>query len=251
MSNSIRKLLAAIGRRLARLEKTAEPPGPVDLSPGDQEILDTIRGLTMTSPARQIALIHSVRYIARNKVPGVFVECGVWRGGSAMAMALALLQEGAADRDIYLFDTFKGMTEPEAVDRMWSGESAGERLNLDSDRSGWDWAVAGLEEVTKNMADTGYPAERIHCVKGPVETTIPAEFAPRDIALLRLDTDWYSSTLHELRHLFPWLVKHGVLMLDDYGWWQGARKAVDEYFSENAEPVYLHRVDETGRCLIK
>jgi O-methyltransferase len=83
-----------------------------------------------------------------------------------------------------------------------------------------------------------------------VEDTIPAS-VPEQIALLRLDTDWYESTKCELEILFPRLVKGGVIIIDDYGCWQGARKAVDEYFNKNNIAILLNRMDDTGRIGIK
>jgi len=87
-------------------------------------------------------------------------------------------------------------------------------------------------------------------VCGPVEQTIPAVL-PKSIALLRLDTDWYSSTRHELNYLFPQLVKGGVLIIDDYGYWQAARRAVDEYFAVSNTKVLLNRIDYTGRIGVR
>ena len=112
------------------------------------------------------------------------------------------------------------------------------------------WCIAGIEDVTENMRATGYPMERVHLVRGPVETTIP-EHAPATIALLRLDTDWYSSTKHELEHLYPRLVARGVLIIDDYGHWEGARGAVDEYLATLPVKPLLSRIDYTGRCCVK
>jgi hypothetical protein len=83
-----------------------------------------------------------------------------------------------------------------------------------------------------------------------VEETIP-QHAPEQISVLRLDTDWYSSTKHELMHLFPRLSKNGVLIIDDYGHWAGARKAVDEYFADQTIQPLLNRIDQTGRACIK
>ena len=100
------------------------------------------------------------------------------------------------------------------------------------------------------MNSTGYDQGLVHLVKGRVEETIP-EHAPDSIAFLRLDTDWYESTKHELEHLFPRLSRHGVLIVDDYGHWKGARKAVDEYFAENKIKILLSRVDYTGRVAVK
>jgi O-methyltransferase len=90
----------------------------------------------------------------------------------------------------------------------------------------------------------------VRLVKGKVEDTVPKN-APEKIALLRLDTDWYESTRRELVHLFPRLVPGGVLIIDDYGHWQGARKAVDEYIAGNQVKILLNRVDYTGRIGVK
>jgi hypothetical protein len=100
------------------------------------------------------------------------------------------------------------------------------------------------------MDSTGYPSDLINYVEGKVEETIPVN-APDQISLLRLDTDWYESTKHELIHLYPRLVEGGVLIIDDYGHWQGARRAVDEYIEENNLPLLLCRIDYTGRITVK
>jgi hypothetical protein len=112
------------------------------------------------------------------------------------------------------------------------------------------WCYSGIDEVKNNLFTTGYPKEKLFFVKGKVEDTIPGEI-PSAIAILRLDTDWYESTYHELKHLYPLLNSGGVLIIDDYGHWQGSRQATDNYFSEINKPVLLNRVDYTGRIAIK
>ncbi len=112
------------------------------------------------------------------------------------------------------------------------------------------WCIASLQEVRHNMQATGYPSGQIHYIEGRVEETIPAQI-PDSIALLRLDTDWYESTRHELEHLYPRLVEGGVLVLDDYGHWQGARQAVDEYFAQAGHRPLLQRIDYSGRLAVK
>ena len=117
------------------------------------------------------------------------------------------------------------------------------------------WEVFGPgafseEGVRKLLTGAGYPESRLHFVRGAVEQTLPAR-APEQVAILRLDTDWYESTRHELVHLFPRLTVGGVLIVDDYGHWEGARKAVDEYFGAEHAPLLLTRVDYTGRVAIK
>jgi hypothetical protein len=203
----------------------------------------------MTSNEKLFALVVAVRYVVDRAIPGEIVECGVWRGGSMQAVALALLGRGVTDRDLRLFDTFAGMPDPTEEDRALDGTPAAELL-AGSPRDAKIWAVASLEDVREGMAETGYPAERVHYSVGKVEDTLPAQ-APERIALLRLDTDWYESTRHELQHLYPLLADGGVLIIDDYGHWDGARRAVDEYFAEQAEPLLLNRIDYTGRVAIK
>jgi O-methyltransferase len=255
MKDLLLRPLRALGFDLVRLRREPEqapsPSLPPDVSDEDREVMARVADYTMTSAERQMALIQAVRHLVRCEVPGCFVECGVWRGGSSMAAALTLAQEGDTSRELYLFDTFEGMTAPQAVDKGIDGSSAQALLDQDADRSGAVWAVAGIDDVRANMQATGYPQELVHYVKGPVETTIP-DSAPRGpIALLRLDTDWYESTKHELTHLFPLLSEGGVLIIDDYGHWHGARKAVDEYFGAYGGRFYLHRIDYTGRLLVK
>jgi O-methyltransferase len=224
---------------------------PPDFSDELWSIVQAIQHYTMTSPERVSALVESVQFIVHNRIPGSIVECGVWRGGSMMAVALALKKAGDASRELHLFDTFEGMPKPTEVDVDLKGHPAGgffRKLQTGPDTS--NYCRATLEEVQQAMNSTGYDPALVHLVKGRVEETIP-EHAPDTIALLRLDTDWYESTKHELEHLFPRLSKHGILIIDDYGHWQGARKAVDEYFAENKIPILLSRVDYTGRVAIK
>jgi hypothetical protein len=222
-----------------------------DMEPEFVAILEACAPYTLTSPERMYALSQGVRHVVAQEVAGELVECGVWRGGSCMLMAMTLAALGVGDRTIRLYDTFTGMTRPGDVDRR--AKDGAEQLtrwqaNRRDDYN--DWAYAPLEEVRLNMAATGYPERLVHYVAGEVERTLPDE-SPHQIALLRLDTDWYSSTYHELVHLYPRLAPGGVLVLDDYGLFEGARKAVDQYFRENGVTMLLNRVDATGRIGVK
>lgn len=109
--------------------------------------------------------------------------------------------------------------------------------------------VADLQDVKRTTSLCEYPDDRIHYVVGPVKRTIP-DTAPGEIALLRLDTDWYASTRRELVPLLPRLSNGGVLIIDDYGDWEGAREAVDEYLASIDTPVLLTRIDHTGRMAV-
>jgi O-methyltransferase len=216
---------------------------PADFSDEDLALCRAVNGYTMTSPERIVALAEGVRHICRNRIPGAVVECGVWRGGSMMAAALTLKALGETSRELVLFDTFEGMSEPAAEDVNLHGDHADVAAPKGS-------SAAAFEQVAFNVGSTGYPTDRIRLVKGKVEETIPAN-APAEIALLRLDTDWYASTLHELEHLYPRLSRGGVLIIDDYGHWKGAQVAVDEYFARLAPRPMLTRIDYTGRACIK
>lgn len=215
------------------------------------EIIAHVQPYTETSPERIASLCHAIEYITTCNISGDIVECGVWKGGSIMAAILALLRHGSNERTIYLFDTFEGMSPPEEIDRrLPDGRSAAE-LMANADKTKMIWAYSPLEEVRKNISGLGYPSERIIFVKGRVEETLPKYAPTNKIAVLRLDTDWYKSTRHELIHLYPLLTSRGVLIIDDYGSWEGARKATDEYISKNDISIFLNRIDETGRMAIK
>lgn len=214
----------------------------------DVTVWNTVSAHTLTSPQRIQALIDAVRYLDHNRIPGSIVECGVWRGGSMMAAAYALL-ENHPHREMYLFDTFDGMTTPTDVDVDLRGQSAASLLEGDPQRIGALAAVVPLAEVKRNLASTGYPDHLVHFIVGDVLTTLP-DHAPSEIALLRLDTDWYESTRHELVHLVPRISKGGVLIVDDYGHWKGARRAVDEYFQSSELKILLNRIDYTGRIAV-
>lgn len=212
------------------------------------EIFNLCKPYTMTGVERMYALFSSIKYILANRIPGSFVECGVWRGGSAMMIAKMLSNRKIEDRKIYLFDTFEGMSEPTREDVNFMGSQASTLLEdkvKDNDKS--FWCLADLSDVQNNMQRTNFPETNIVYIKGKVEDTLPAAALRENIALLRLDTDWYESTKHELVHLFPKLERNGILIIDDYGYWKGCRKAVDEYFAENGISMLLNRIDSTGR----
>jgi O-methyltransferase len=203
----------------------------------------------MTSPERGYALHQAILHLVRHNIAGSIVEWGVWRGGSMMLAALTLIEASDTTRDLYLFDTFAGMVRPSSTDRRAEDEASAADLLEEADRSTHLWAVASLEEVRAAMTATNYPLERVHFVQGRVEETVPKN-APEQIALLRLDTDWYESTKHELIHLTPRLVGGGILIIDDYGYWVGVRKAVDEYLEECQRPILLNRIDNPGRIAV-
>lgn len=261
--------LGRLARR--RLREGAPPPvpstpealrptrhAPHPLSTATDDVRATVARClpyTMGSVERLLATIDATEYVVGRGVEGALVECGVWRGGSVLAMALTLRRLGVTDRDLFLFDTFTGMTEPTGDDTSsfhadalveWS-------VAVSEQRPAYGELFAdttfGLGQVRRLLHASGYPLERVHFVAGDVEQTIP-DAAPPAIALLRLDTDWYASTRHELVHLEPRLQQGGVLIVDDYGHWDGARKAVDEHLADRPQ-LLLARSDYTGRMAVK
>jgi hypothetical protein len=246
LKSGVQRMANALGYRLERLD-APPPPHRLEGDPAYAGIIARVKPFTMTSCERIGSLVDAVRHISQSGIPGAIVECGVWRGGSMMAAALAL-QEAGDLRDLYLFDTYAGMTEPTEHDVDHRGGAAGDlyRETLADDHS--QWCFASLEDVTTNLTSTAYPPQKCHFIKGDVLETIPAA-APDQIAILRLDTDWYESTRHELTHLFPRLAPGGILIVDDYGHWNGCRQAVDEYFGER--PPFMFAIDYTGRAMVK
>jgi hypothetical protein len=235
-------------------DRKLKKPLPAFVWPGEatereKHLIAKYAPYTMTGAMSQWSLLKAIEYIDRQGISGAIVECGVWRGGNMM-MAKEARHGALPERDIYLFDTFTGMSRPTAVDVDWRGLPA-----LDSaekrQRDGYNsWCYASLEEVIGAFDRFGLSGTNVHFRKGKVEETLmDAGALPERIALLRLDTDWYESTRVELETLYPRLEPRGVLIIDDYGYWRGARMAVDEYFGEHA-PL-LAPVDLSCRIAVK
>ena len=249
MKKALKKLLNQFGYEIVRNSKNRDP----DILGDEQfmEIYSICKSYTMTSIQRMYTLYLSVKYVLENDLEGDFVECGVWRGGSSMLIATYLKLKGRDDKKIFLYDTFEGMTKPSELDVSVKKEVASSIFSKTATSEDYsNWCYADLGDVKNNLLSTGIKNESLHFVKGKVEETIPGTI-PDKIALLRLDTDWYESTKHELEHLYPLLVEKGVLIIDDYGFWEGCKKAVMEYFDSIGQRVLLNRIDHSGRILIK
>ena len=223
---------------------------PADYEPEFAEIWNRVKHRTMTGHAKGYYLHRAVCYVIAQQIPGAIVECGVWRGGSMLNVAHTLARLGVSDRDLYLFDTFSGMSEPTDRDVHLGRSGAAAATILEREpRDSQTWAIASLDDVRAGFSSMDYPSERVHFVEGKVEDTIPDQ-APEGIAILRLDTDWYESTRHELSHLYRRLAPGGVLIIDDYGTWKGSRDATDEFVAETGEPLLFVRTGR-GRAAVK
>lgn len=245
----INSVLRKFGYQVARAKVLYFDP-VIDSDADFIRIYEQIKDYTMTSKVQCFSLYMTVKYIIEAEIEGDFVECGVWRGGNCMLIAKTLILMNNTDRKIYLYDTFEGMAEPKEIDFSIENKN-------DKARSTWikeqnndynNWCYASLEEVRNNMIKVDYPENKLIYVKGKVEDTIP-KITPDKISVLRLDTDWYDSTKHELDFLYPKLSYGGVLMIDDYGTWSGSKKAVDEFFEK--KPVLLTRIDSGNRLVVK
>lgn len=249
MKRCVRQSIGSLGFEIVRKPNEFPP----DFSPADRKIYQVVKDFTLTPPERIFALCRALEYIVSAPVAGSIVECGVWRGGSMMAACLELILLGDTERELYLYDTFEGMPDPDdSVDVDAEGTTASVFLSEGAQQGHpmWDHApacaYAPIDDVRSRLESTGYPSARMHLVAGKVEDTLP-EQAPESIALLRLDTDWYESTRHEMEHLFPRVVPGGVLVLDDYGHWKGSQKAVDEYLEAHGIRMLLNRIDYSAR----
>ena len=216
--------------------------------------MDDIRGLvgivgkcTMLSIQRLSGLVLGAKHIAKHGITGDVVECGVAGGGSALAV-LRTLSRTDDIRDVYLYDTYTGMPEPGDMDKKT--RDATHAKDLYAEKKNWNAHSQGRVERTITKLCPNYPMDRIQFIQGMVEDTIP-KTVPDKIALLHLDTDFYSSTKHELEHLFPRLAVGGVLILDDYGAWSGAQRATDEYIKAHDIKIFLAPTDYTQRIGIK
>lgn len=186
----------------------------------------------------------------RDKIEGAFVECGVWRGGCAGIMAYVSKQFGS-NRKIHLFDSFEGLPDP-------TGEDGREASSyMDNVRKGKlaprYKCEAPLELVEELFFDKLMLSPSVvHFHKGWFDHTIPLQKAKIDkIAILRLDADWYESTKVCLAQLYDKVVQGGFVILDDYGYWEGCKKATDEFFIERNIHPTLKKIDKSGYYFVK
>jgi O-methyltransferase len=227
-----------------------QPPSNAfdDTQASFRNFCERVQPFTMTTVERLYAMYSATEYIVKAGIPGDIVECGVWRGGSMMMAALSLQALGDTSRRLICFDTFAGHPRPDPKRDGALAYQEWEQQKITEKSS--HWAEVSAEEVAQNIYSTGYPPENVKLVKGMVEDTLPGNL-PSQIALLRLDTDWYESTMQEMKYLYPLIADKGVLILDDYGCLAGARQAVDQYFKDNGIVPLLNRIDASGRLVLK
>ncbi|GHU50098.1 hypothetical protein AGMMS49975_00450 [Clostridia bacterium] len=265
ISGGVRKKLECIGciciqglnelLQLGKIENFwGNIPFPVEFTEAEKDLLLHIErnSLTMVSRERMFATVMSCKYAVSHNVPGDFVECGVWRGGNAI-LAAGIFKLYGSEKKVWLFDTFEGFLN--------AGISRGVKdiPNETSENAKkihqqyYDIANGGnsIDEVVSNFEKIGLLSDNIRFVKGDVLETLSGTQVPETVAVLRLDTDLYESTLRELNVLFPKLSFGGVLMIDDYGHSAGARAATEEFFEHMPNRIWMQYIDHTGRIGIK
>lgn len=209
----------------------------------DAEIAAYVKPYTIVGEDRLNQLLKGIEYVEFNNIPGDYIEIGVLRGGCIIAMILKLIQLGKK-RKIHLYDTFSGMTAPTEHDVDYQGNPGIDVCGLPNLLCSLENVKSNIDNVLKNY---GYPSELIEYHVGDICKT-PIEKIPKQIALLRLDTDFYESTKFELDYFEPNLSenngKHGMVIIDDYGHWNGCRKAVDEFLLKNNR--IIRKIDYTG-----
>jgi O-methyltransferase len=245
----LNRLIARTGLIVVRKEQYYHEVGiPVELSPFEKDAIYRFSPFSMTSFARLSAIAISMKYINENIIEGALVECGVWAGGS-IGLAAFLSQQNGETRDVVLFDTFQGMTAPSVDDSLEAHEGYKNTLMDDGTSS---WCAVNLADVKTNLASAGIEMDNLNFVVGDVSVTLTEKSnIPEKIAFLRLDTDWFQSTYDELIHLYPRLVPGAIVIIDDFGAWEGARSAVVKYFVENRLHPLMLPIDNTGRIFIK
>ncbi len=249
----VHNTLSTFGFEIRRTSKgITDRQMPIEFSDSEREIFQHImsNNLTMVSRERLWTTIMACKYVVDRNIEGDFVECGVWRGGNALAAA-EIFKLYKSKRDVWLFDTFKGMTEPTDADvEASNGQAARTQYETDQKDTHNEWCYASIDDVRQNFASRGITSN-IHFVQGDVCQTLNNPPLPDKISVLRLDTDWYESTKEELEVLYPKLTIGGCLIIDDYGHWSGSKKATDEYFKKNRNRPFLQYTDYTGRVAVK
>lgn len=207
---------------------------------------------SMTSRLNLMTTALACRHVISENIPGDFIECGVWRGGHAI-LAAGIFSLLNSPRRVFLFDTFEGMPEPSPMDVRTTDGKPADKFYKAAKKQNIGWCFASLDEVRANFRKAGVPMDNVVFVKGQVENTLRddrlASKLGNDVSILRIDTDWYDSTKVELEVLWPKLSNEGILVIDDYGYWSGARKAVDEFF--HTKKPFMTPIGEASRVVVK
>jgi hypothetical protein len=256
MKKIIKDFLYKFNLEIRRINGLKNIKFPIEMTDKEMEIIAYVKNerLSMVSDERLFNTLLSCKYVIQNNIPGDFVECGVWRGGNSLIAAAMFDLYCQRERKIYLFDTFAGMTKPTDDDKLFdSTEKAIVKYTKEQANDHNKWCYASLEDVRLSFQNRKLLNSSVKFIKGDVSLSLHVEEnLPKDVSVLRLDTDWYESTKVEMEILYPLLGRGGVFIVDDYGHWSGAKKAVDEYFQHCGTTMpFMQYIDYTGRSGVK
>lgn len=252
----IQSLVNFLGYKISKVNSDYIKPNSFFFPEADDyelNLLKKVKSFTLTDFNSIYYLIQSIKHVYQNDVPGGFVECGVWRGGNIIVFS-ELNNKLGLKRKIFAYDTFEGMTKPTDLDSDYSGKKAEthlkEQKRIPNDPKNVH-CIASLTECKNNVSYNVINYQNdVNFIKGSVEEQLCIKKnLPEKISILRLDTDWYSSTKKELEVLYPRLVKNGILIIDDYGSWNGCKKAVDEFFKNSKETMF--QINKNSRIIFK
>lgn len=223
------------------------PDAIPDSQIGDEEfrgLINTIRPYTMLSEKRLYSLFTLTKQMCIDNLAGNVIECGVAAGGSTALLAYVVKKYSKSPRRVFAFDSFEGMPKPTENDRHGG---------INADETGWGSGTCSApEESVKEICTRLGVWDIVTPIKGYFEDTLPVK---RDcvgmIGLLHLDSDWYESTNTILHNLYDRIVNHGVMQIDDYGYWEGCHKAIHEFEAARKVKFTLHDIDGTGVWLDK
>lgn len=256
LKRAVKSLVGKLGYEITA--QSATDQSGYDLIDEAKQHIRTVRSHTMLSQQRLLSLYQQAVFCENARLEGSYVECGTWKGGAVGLMALANLQHGTKRRHLHLFDSFEGIPEPdETIDgeratefaRSAGGGAKGKLVALEN-----TYEAVGTLEANRELLEqiVGYDTDYLHYHKGWFQDTLPKEADEVGaIAILRLDGDWYSSTKVCLEHLYDKVVRGGFVILDDYGWYEGSKKAVDEFMAREGIKAFLNHIDNAARYWIK
>ena len=275
MQHLIKRAINSLGFDIKRLDKRCGTKGPsfcfdyghklgYDFEGEADTLIQKIRLNTMLPYVNLLTLYEQAVFCEKNKIPGSFIECGVWKGGAVGLLALANLKYGKERRHIHLFDVFDDICEPDAnIDgqraikdaRTYAGKDTGTAGKLKPLRGFYDnFGGRGTIEENRDLLERiiGYPPHYLSYHKGWFQDTLPKDSDDIDaIAILRLDGDWYASTKICLEYLYDKVVPGGFIIIDDYGCYEGCKKAVDSFIEERGLAIFLNYSDPSCRYWIK
>lgn len=199
-------------------------------------VLRMVKPYTLVSPKRLLNLFDLADRVERDGLSGDFVECGVYNGGSAAIIA-HIAAASRTSRKVWLLDSFQGMPHPTIEDGEAAVDYAGE-------------VVGDPQKVRTVLAKVGADMSRVRIVQGWFQETFPSIDIDK-ISFLNLDVDWYESLTLCLERFYDHVVTGGFISIDDYGYWPGCRRAVNDFFKKKGLSYPLNAVDETARWFQK